>query len=78
MHQSHNPDMTNFINSMFLCSSIYDSLKVKCHPDRYVDEAKKRIAENLFQELQQHRHNYDKLVEIEQRIQSFLDNCNVK
>jgi len=67
-----NTDMTNVVNSMFLCNPLYDKLKVKCHPDKYIDENQKFIAENLFQELQKHRYNYDKLLEIELQINEFI------
>lgn len=66
--------MTNIMNSMFLCNPLYDKLKVKCHPDRFIDEKQKCIAENLFQELQKHRYNYDELLEIELQINDFIDN----
>lgn len=70
--ESSNSEMTNVVNSMFLCEPIYDKLKVKCHPDRFVDENQKSIAENLFQELQKHRYNYEKLLEIEIQINDFI------
>lgn len=66
-------EMTNVINSMFLCTPLYDKLKVKCHPDRFVDENQKLIAENLFQELQKNKYNYDRLLEIELNFYSFIE-----
>lgn len=62
------PEMTNVVNSMFLCPPLYDKLKVKCHPDRFIDEKEKSIAEKLFQELQEYRYNYEKMLEIEIKI----------
>lgn len=70
-------EMTNVVNSMFLCTPIYDRLKVKCHPDRYIDENQKKIAENLFQELQEYRFNYEKLLEIELLVKKF-ESANLK
>jgi hypothetical protein len=69
--EASNSEMTNVVNSMFLCAPIYDKLKVKCHPDRFIDENQKIIAENLFQELQKHRYNYEKLLEIELQVNRF-------
>jgi hypothetical protein len=66
-------EMTNVINSMFLCTPLYDKLKVKCHPDRFVDENQKLIAENIFQELQKNKYNYDRLLEIELNFYSFIE-----
>ena len=31
--QEISPEMTNVVNSMFLCNPLYDKLKVICHPD---------------------------------------------
>jgi hypothetical protein len=69
--ETSNSEMTNVVNSMFLCAPIYDKLKVKCHPDRFIDENQKIIAENLFQELQKYRYNYEKLLEIELQVNRF-------
>lgn len=67
-------DMSNVVNSMFNCTPIYDRLKIKCHPDRFLDEVMKEKAEGLFQELQKNRHNYNKLLELEQVISNELLN----
>lgn len=66
-------EMTNVVNSMFLCTPLYDKLKVKCHPDRFIDENQKSVAENLFQELQSHKYDYCKLLEIELQINNFIE-----
>lgn len=68
--QEIKPEMTNIVNSMFLCNPLYDKLKVICHPDRFIEENQKSIAETLFQELQKHRYNYEKLLEIELQIKN--------
>ena len=74
--EASNPEMTNVVNSMFLCTPIYDKLKVKCHPDRFMDENQKTLAENIFQELQKYKYNYDKLIEIELQINDFITNIS--
>jgi hypothetical protein len=71
-----NTEMKNVINSMFLCTPLYDKLKVKCHPDRFIDENQKAVAENLFQELQKYKHNYERLLEIELQINDFVENTS--
>lgn len=70
--EAENREMTNVVNSMFLCSPIYDKLKVKCHPDRFIDEKQKVIAQDLFQKLQENKYNYEKLLEIELQINRFM------
>ncbi len=72
--QEISPEMTNVVNSMFLCNPLYDKLKVICHPDRFIEVNQKTIAENLFQELQKNRYNYDKLLELELMINDFVEN----
>lgn len=69
--EAENKEMTNVVNSMFLCTPIYDKLKVKCHPDRFIDEKQKIIAQDLFQELQENKYNYEKLLEIELQVNRF-------
>lgn len=69
--EAENREMTNVVNSMFLCTPIYDKLKVKCHPDRFIDEKQKIIAQDLFQELQENKYNYEKLLEIELQVNRF-------
>jgi hypothetical protein len=71
-HKRSSPEMTNVVNSMFLCAPIYDKLKVKCHPDRFVDENQKAVVESLFQELQKYKYNYERLIEIELLINDFI------
>jgi len=71
-------EMNNVVNSMFLCAPIYDKLKVKCHPDRFIGETEKAHAENLFQELQKCKYNYEKLLEIELQINDFLEKNSSK
>lgn len=65
--------MANVVNSMFLSAPIYDKLKVLCHPDRFIDENKKKLAESLFQELQENKYNYEKLLELESKIDDFIN-----
>ena len=60
--------MENVVNSMFLSKSVYDELKTKCHPDRYVDDQQKELAQQLFQKLQKSRYNHKQLLELKEQI----------
>lgn len=74
IEKSSGIDMDNVIASMFLCQPIYDKLKIKCHPDRFESDSKKRIeAEDLFQELQKNKNNYAKLKKLELKINDWLN-----
>lgn len=67
--------MDNVVNSMFNSQSIYNQLKIKCHPDRFPNDEKKReIAEHLFQEVQKNRYNVEMLKELEYKINHLLEN----
>lgn len=55
-------DFSNVLNNAFNSKEIYDDLKKKCHPDRFVDDAEREaIANELFQRITQNQHNIDNL-----------------
>ena len=55
-------DFRNVFNNAFNSKEIYDDLKKKCHPDRFVDDAEREaIANDLFQRITQNQHNIDNL-----------------
>lgn len=55
-------DFRNVFNNAFNSKEIYDDLKKKCHPDRFVDDAEREaIANELFQRITQNQHNIDNL-----------------
>jgi hypothetical protein len=60
-------DFGNIINSSFHVKPLYDELKVKCHPDRFIDDTEKnQIALELFQEISKNKTDYKKLVELKE------------
>ncbi len=65
--------MDNVVASMFLCEPLYDKLKVKCHPDKFSNNSQKQEKANeLFQELQKNRYNFEKMKELETIIEANL------
>ena len=57
--------MGNVVNSIFHSEALYDKLKVRCHPDRFVhDEELMNRAGDLFQEITENRRNLKKLEEL--------------
>ena len=47
-------DFGNILDSAFHAEELYEQLKVKCHPDRFVgDERKNAAALEIFQQLVQ-------------------------
>lgn len=67
-------DFGNIINSSFNSRQLYDELKRKCHPDRFVDDKdKNEYAEKLFQEISKNQTNYDKLIELKHKAKEILN-----
>ena len=66
-------DFNNIINSSFNSAALYNSLKVKCHPDRFpTDEEKNAIAETLFQEISKSKTNVKRLLELKEEAEQKL------
>lgn len=62
-----NIDFDNIINSSFNAPKLYDELKVKCHPDRFVSNKEKyAIANSIFQEITKNKSNVKKLEELKE------------
>lgn len=67
-------DFSNIINSSFHSISLYDELKVKCHPDRFPnDEVKNQLAEALFQEITKNKTNLKRLKELKEEAKQQLN-----
>jgi len=67
-------DFKNIINSSFHSISLYDELKVKCHPDKFIaDNEKNAIADKLFQEITKNKTNVKKLLELKEEAKSKLN-----
>ena len=67
-------DFGNILDSAFHAEELYDQLKVKCHPDRFIgDERKNAAALGIFQKLGQYRHDIKALERIRQRAEDELD-----
>lgn len=66
-------DLSNTINSAFNSKPLYDKLKVKCHPDRFANTSLEDKANELFQEIQANKYNYNKLKELEEKAVKVLN-----
>mgnify|MGYP001468133549 CR=1 FL=1 len=63
--KNHKIDMNNVVQSIFLAESLYDSLKTKCHPDKFVFDNQLMIkADNIFKEISENKRNYSRLKEL--------------
>ena len=77
-NKKHRPDSDGQINYASLVSSmekgkeLFEELKRKSHPDRFIGTGKEEIATNLFQEVLSHSTDYDRLLELKLSIQEDL------
>ena len=65
--------MDNVVNSMFLCQPLYDKLKKKCHPDRFLDKEKNIIATGIFAKIVENKYNYQELLSVKKEAESKLN-----
>ena len=66
-------DYQNIINSSFHATEIYNELKVKCHPDRFIGDVEKNATANrIFQEVTKNKMNYKRLQELKKEAEESL------
>ena len=61
-------DFGNVVSSSLLAKGLYDELKKICYPDRFQNEYDINKANELFQLITQNKGDYDKLLQIKERI----------
>mgnify|MGYP007000560890 CR=1 FL=1 len=55
----------NVVQNAFCSENLYDRLKIKCHPDRFInDKAKMIIATEIFALISDNRYNYQVLKQL--------------
>lgn len=57
-------DFGNLFDSINKSEDLYNVLKKKCHPDRFLEPEQNKIADALFQEITKNKRNYKKLLEL--------------
>lgn len=60
-------DMTDLMDSINGSRELYKELSRKCHPDKFVNTEKEKIAEELFQEIVKYKRNYKMLEYLKDR-----------
>lgn len=69
-----NIDFSNTINSAFHANDLYHDLIVKCHPDRFATDEKKRvIAEELSAMIGECKTDYNRLIELKKEAKEKLN-----
>jgi hypothetical protein len=54
-------DMDNLMDSIHNSRNLYKELCAKCHPDRFINDPKQNIAEEIFQEISKNERNHKEL-----------------
>ncbi len=62
-----NVDMDNLMNSINGSKTLYKELSRACHPDRFINSDKQKIAEEIFQAISKNKRDFKKLSELKQR-----------
>lgn len=60
-------DMDNLLKSINGSKDLYKELSRSCHPDRFINSDKQKIAEEIFQEISKNRRDFNKLTELKQK-----------
>lgn len=68
-----NLDMANVMSSIHHARNLYKLLSKKCHPDRFVNDSRRPIAEEIFQEISKNRRDYKRLLELKERAKIELE-----
>jgi cell division protein YceG involved in septum cleavage len=62
-----NIDMNNLMDDINQSRDLYKKLSGLCHPDRFVNTPKEKIAEIIFQEISKHKRNFEELSRLKER-----------
>lgn len=69
-------DMDNLMNSINGSRDLYKNLSKVCHPDRFINNEKHKVAEEIFQEISKDKRNFEKLLAHKERAKKDL-NINI-
>ena len=65
--------MDAVMNNLFLSKRLYDLLKVKCHPDRFIEPIQKEIATGIYQNITKYKTDYQQLLNIKEQVKEQLN-----
>ncbi len=69
-------DMDNLMNSFSGSRDLYKELARVCHPDRFINTEKHKLAEEIFKEVSKYQRDFGKLTKLKERINEEL-NTNI-
>ena len=71
--KSSSIDMDNLMNSINGSRDLYKELSRACHPDKFVNTQKQKIAEEIFQNISKDKRNFEKLLALKERAKTELN-----
>ena len=60
-------DMGNLMDSINNSRDLYKELSRSCHPDKYINSDKQKVAEDIFQNITKFKRDFRKLSELKKR-----------
>ncbi|MGR7813784.1 hypothetical protein [Lacinutrix undariae] len=66
-------NMGDLMDNINLSKSLYKQLSKTCHPDRFIGTDKNENAQEIFQEISNHKRDYKKLQELKLRAENELN-----
>ena len=66
-------DMDNLMDSINGSRNLYKELSKACHPDKFINTEKQKIAEDIFQDISKDKRNYEKLLAHKERAKNELN-----
>lgn len=70
-------DMDSLMDNIHNSRNLYKELSRTCHPERFVNDERQVLAEQLFKEISENERNYGKLCSLKLRAENEL-NINFK
>ena len=65
-------DMDSLMNNIHNSRNLYKELSKNCHPERFVNDERKDIAEEIFKEISENERNFEKLSILKSRAENEL------
>jgi hypothetical protein len=66
-------NMDNLMNNIHSSKPLYRELSRKCHPERFVNDDRQDLAQEIFKEITKHEKNFEQLERLKKRAISELN-----
>ena len=66
-------NMDNLMDNIHSSKPLYKELSRKCHPERFVNDDRQNLAQEIFKEITKHEKNFEQLEKLKKRAISELN-----